>query len=294
VLFVALAGLAGLVWGVADFSGGKATQRADALAVVWVSKLVSLPLLVACVVLAGTTFEPAGVVWGVLAGVCGTLGTALFYRALSSGAMTTVAPVTSVTSATIPVVVGLGSGERPSALALGGISCALVAVALVSLAAPSTTAAQVAPRRLVGMAAGAGVGFALFMVCLAQAARSTGAEDGLWPVLASHGTGLALGAVLLAPRGTKGPRGRTRGSWPAGRALAWTCAAGLLDTSGSAAFLVASRRGDLSLVAPLAALYPVSTVLLALAVDKERPRPPQVVGLVLAVAALQLVARPAT
>lgn len=294
MVFVVLAGLAGLVWGVADFSGGKATQRADALTVVGLSKLVSLPLLVAYVVLGGTTFELAGAAWGMLAGVCGTFGTALFYSALSSGSMTTVAPVTSVTSATIPVLVGLGSGERPSALALGGISCALVAVALVSLAAPSRTASRMAPRRLVAMAAGAGIGFALFMVCLAQAGRSTSAADGLWPVLASHVTGLVLGAGLLASRGTTGPLGRTRSPRPAGRALAWTCAAGLLDTGGSATFLVASRRGDLSLVAPLAALYPVSTVLLALVVDQERPRPPQVVGLVLAVAALQLVARPVT
>jgi drug/metabolite transporter (DMT)-like permease len=297
-LFVALAGLAGLVWGVADFSGGKAAQRADALAVVWLSKLVSLPLLVGCVALTGTRLEPAAVGWGVLAGVCGTVGTALFYRALSAGSMTTVAPVTSVTSAAIPVLVGLGGGERPSSVALGGISCALVAVALVGLVAPAPTAgaASTEPRRrLVGMAAGAGLGFALFMVCLARAGAATGAEDGLWPVLASHGTGLVLGGALLIAGGTgvRRPDRPTR-RWPAGRALAWACAAGLLDTSGSATFLVATRHGDLSLVAPLAALYPVSTVLLALLVDKERPRPPQVVGLLLAVAALQLVARPTT
>ena len=70
-------------------------------------------------------------------------------------------------------------------------------------------------------------------------------------------------------------------------------AAGLLDTSGSALFLVATRHVDLSLVAPVAALYPVSTVVLALVVERERPRPPQLAGLLLAVAALQLVARSA-
>ena len=51
MLFVALAGLSGLVWGVGDFAGGKATQRADALPVVWLSKLISLPLLALYLVL---------------------------------------------------------------------------------------------------------------------------------------------------------------------------------------------------------------------------------------------------
>src|SRR3712207_7647733 len=38
-------------------------------------------------------------------------GLGLFYRALAAGAMAVVAPVTAVTSAAIPVVVGLTLGE---------------------------------------------------------------------------------------------------------------------------------------------------------------------------------------
>ena len=71
--------------------------------------------------------------------------------------------------------------------------------------------------------------------------------------------------------------------------VAWTSVAGPFDMSANALFLVATKHGDLSLVAPLAALYPVTTVLLALAVDGERLRLLQVVGLVLALAALLLV-----
>ena len=43
-------------------------------------------------------------------------------------------------------------------------------------------------------------------------------------------------------------------------------------------------------LAPIAALYPVSTVLLALTVERERLRPVQVAGLGLAATALVLVA----
>jgi drug/metabolite transporter (DMT)-like permease len=46
----------------------------------------------------------------------------------------------------------------------------------------------------------------------------------------------------------------------------------------------------LAIVAPIAALYPVSTVLLALGIDRERVAPAQLAGLGLAAAALVLVA----
>jgi drug/metabolite transporter (DMT)-like permease len=70
----------------------------------------------------------------------------------------------------------------------------------------------------------------------------------------------------------------------------WVAAAGAGDVAANALFLFAAREGLLSVVAPIAALYPVSTVLLALFVDKERVRPVQVAGLGLAAAALVLTA----
>jgi drug/metabolite transporter (DMT)-like permease len=291
VLFVALAGLSGLVWGVGDFAGGKATQRADALQVVWLSKLASLPLLALYLVLLPTTADVGGLAWGALAGLFGAVGVIVFYRALSAGAMTVVAPVTSVTSAAIPVVVGLASGERPSPVALAGVTCALVAIALVSLAPPRPGVVSVVTGRLVGQAVLAGVGFALFFVFLARANVAAGGDAGLWPIGSAQLAALVLtGALVLVARARRHDAGGAR--WPRGRALVWTAVAGPFDMTANALFLVATRLGDLSLVAPLAALYPVTTVLLALAVDRERLRPLQVVGLVLALAALLLVSGP--
>ena len=292
MLFVALAGLSGLVWGVGDFAGGKATQRADALRVVWVSKLFSLPLLALYLVLLPTRVDGGSLGWGALSGTFGAVGVIVFYRALSGGAMTVVAPVASVTSAAIPIVVGLASGERPSPVALVGVTCALVAIALVSLAPPRPGVTSVVTGRLVGLAFASGVGFALFFIFLARANVAAGGDAGLWPIASAQLAALLLtGVLVLAARTRTGtaPGGRR---WPRGRSLAWTATAGPLDMSANAMFLVASRYGDLSLVAPLAALYPVTTVLLALLVDRERLRPLQVVGLVLAVGALLLVSRP--
>ena len=208
--------------------------------------------------------------------------------------MTVVAPITSVTSAVIPVVVGLASGERPGTLSLVGITCALVAIALVSLAPPRPGVVPVVTGRLVGLAVVSGVGFALFFVFLARANDAAGGDAGLWPIGSAQLAALVLTAVLLVAARARGHGGAgdVGRRWPRRRALAWAAVAGPFDMSANALYLVATRYGDLSLVAPLAALYPVTTVLLALVVDGERLRPLQVVGLALALGALLLVSRP--
>jgi len=282
VLFAALAGLSGLVWGVGDFAGGKAAQGAAALPVAWLSKLVSLPLLA---IYLAATYQPlaaAAIGWGGLAGCFGVLGMILFYRALAQGAMTVVAPVTAVTSAAIPVVVGLISGERPPPLRLAGVVCALAAIALVSLAPPRPGERVIVTGRLVGTAVLSGVGFALFFVFVAQAGDLANGEPGLWPIAASQLGALLLSGLLLVSTRPTG--------WPRGVSFRWTCLAGPLDMTANVLYLLATRQGELSLVAPLAALYPVTTVVLAMIIDRERVRSLQIAGLVLALAALLLVA----
>jgi drug/metabolite transporter (DMT)-like permease len=283
VLSVALAALSGLIWGVGDFSGGKASQRAAVLPVVWLSKLVSLPLLVIYLVATYVPVTAIGLVWGGLAGIAGVIGLVLFYRALSAGAMTVVAPVTGVTSAAIPVVVGLLAGERPAPSRLLGVGCALLAIALVSLAPHPAGQRQVVNRRLVLAALGAGTGFALFFVLLAVAGKAAGSSVGLWPIAGSQLSSLVIVALLLL---------MTRpGPWPQQAALRWTMVAGPCDMTANVLYLLATRGGDLSIVAPIAALYPVTTVILALIIEHERLRGIQVAGLLFAVAALILVSR---
>jgi drug/metabolite transporter (DMT)-like permease len=281
VLNVALAVLSGLIWGVGDFAGGKATQRAAVLPVVWISKLVSLPLLAIYLVATYVPMTPIGLAWGGMAGVAGFVGLVLFYRALSAGAMAVVAPITGVTSAAIPVVVGLLGGERPSGARLIGVGCALLAIALVSISPRPPGQRQIVNSRLVIAALGAGGGFALFFILLALAADAANGSVGLWPIAGSQLSALIIcGLMLLMTR---------PGPWPRQAALGFTMVAGPCDMSANALFLLASRGGDLSVVAPLAALYPVTTVILALIVDRERLRGVQIAGLAFAVASLVLV-----
>lgn len=280
---IVLAALSGLVWGVGDFAGGKATQRADSLPVAWLAKILSLPLLAIFIAISFVPIQPVSLVWGGLGGISGMLGLIFFYRALSAGAMTVVAPITAVTSATIPVIFGLLRGEQPSPLRLVGVICALVAIALVSLSPSPPGQVSVVTRRLIGAAATAGAFFALFFICLSLASDSALGRAGLWPSAAAQLCAIAFGAVLLLRQHPN--------RWARGISLRWVVIAGPFDMSASALYLLAVRNGDISVVAPLAALYPVTTVLLALIIDRERLRLVQIVGLVLAVLALLLVNR---
>ncbi|MEV0566404.1 DMT family transporter [Dactylosporangium sp. NPDC050588] len=275
---IVLAALSGLVWGVGDFAGGKASQRVDSKTVVVLSKAASIPLLLLFLVLMPAAPHAGALGWGAAAGALGMVGMMVFYRAMAGGAMTIVAPVSAVTTALLPVAAGLLSGERPGGLALAGAGCAIVAIGLVSLAPGGDARLSV---RLLGMALGAGVAFGLFFICLSAASDAAGGAAGMWPVLGAQVTAVVLGAPLLRGRGA---------ARPSGTPLRWLLAAGMLDMSANALYVLAVQRGDLSIIAPVASLYPVSTVLLAMLVDRERLRPVQLAGLGLAATALVLVA----
>lgn len=239
-----------------------------------VSQILGLPMLLTCLCLVPGSPVPADLLWGALAGVAGFCGIVLLYRALSTGAMAVAAPVTAVTAALIPMAVGLATDHRPTTSALLGAGCAVVAITLVSLGPQRTGGSAGLP--LIGLALLAGAMFGTFSALLGQASAS----GGMWSLAAVRLSSIPLGVLLMLG---------TRTSWrlPA-RVLPWVAAAGLLDIGSNALFVGAAVRGHLSVVAAIASLYPASTVLLALAVDRERVRPVQVLGLALAAAALVL------
>ncbi|MEV7331029.1 DMT family transporter [Micromonospora sp. NPDC093244] len=274
MLPIVLAAVSAIAFGAADFSGGKASRRADPIAVTVVSQLLSVPLLVVLVLLVPGTPTTGDIVWGLAAGVAGAAGVMLLYRALAGGMMAVVAPVTAITAAVVPIVAGLFTATFPGGPALTGAGLAVLAIALVSLGEGGGRRA--APTRLIGLALAAGALFGVFFALLGQADESAG----MWPVAALRVSSIAFGLALAAGTGVRLRLGR--------RVLVWAAVAGLLDGAANALFLGAASRGHLSIIAAIAALYPASTVLLALAVDRERLRPVQVAGLGFAAGALVL------
>jgi drug/metabolite transporter (DMT)-like permease len=194
---------------------------------------------------------------------------------LAAGPMSVVAPTTAVCSAVVPLVVGLATGERPSAMALTGALLALPAVVLV--ARESGSHGRATPR-VVALSVAAGVGFGGFFVALAGAS----ADAGMWPLAAARVASLTIviGLCFVTRRGLRVAEG----------ALPAIALTGVLDVTANGLYLLAAGQGLLSVVAVLGSLYPASTVLLAMAMLHERLARAQVIGLVLAGVAVALIA----
>ena len=116
---------AGLTYGVADFTGGLASRRAPLVTVLFVSQLFgTCLLLISLPFMTDGSPTPDAIGWGAAAGLAGAAGVTLLYRGLTRGRMSVVAPVTSVNAASIPVIYGLATGERPGVVALTGVAIA--------------------------------------------------------------------------------------------------------------------------------------------------------------------------
>src|SRR5919202_599845 len=129
---IALALGASLTWGLADFFGplqGRVLGALRALVYVQLGGLVGIALIVA---VRGKGPDDAVAFLAIPAAVSGTLGLFAYYRGIAVGAISIVAPIAGV-SAVVPVIVGIVSGDRPSALQLVGIAAALLGVFLASL-----------------------------------------------------------------------------------------------------------------------------------------------------------------
>ncbi len=273
---IVLALACAVVYGIADYCGGRSARSASSLIVSLIGQATSLVVGLVVVIVVGTAFPPLReLAWGGLAGVASAVALGAFYHALSHGSMTVVAPITAVTSAVLPVAFGLIRGERPAAIAYLGMVLAVAAIALVSGA---VGARHVVTRRsTIGFALLGGVGFAVIFIALGE----TTAVSGVWPLVASRVVSVMLIATVAVARRVSG-RGAA-GIWKL------AASAGALDISANFLYLIAVRRGLLSVVVVVVALYPLSTVLLAFGVDKERVSRSQAFGMAMAVGALVLV-----
>jgi drug/metabolite transporter (DMT)-like permease len=270
-----------VVYGASDFLGGLASRRTSVFGVVAFSQLAGLIALLALLPWLGGRVGPADLGWGAAAGVAGAVGLVVFFRTLAGGVMSVIAPVTAVTAAAVPVLVGLAEGDRIDPWTGLGILLALAAVVLVSaeggLAALRTARPASVPPALL-----AGSMFGLFFVLLDR----TSDDSGLTPLVTARLASVALVVgIALAGRQSMGA------SRPA---LPLIVASGIGDMSANALFLLATQQpGQLAVTGILASLYPVSTVVLAQVVLRERLAAAQMAGLGTAVAAVVLIALPA-
>jgi len=273
-----------LLYGAADFTGGFTSRRAGAIPVVVISQFSGMVLLALLLpLLPASSPTRSDLIWGVAAGLTGGVGVALLYRALAIGTMAVVAPTTAVCAVAIPVLAAVSMGERPAPLAVGGIVLGIISIVLVSQqqrAEPlehrqRRKAAELPPGVATALASGVAIGF--FFLALAR----TGPNAGMWPLLTARIFSVLLfAAIALA--------GRSSFRIPAAT-IGLIFAGGALDMLANALYLLAARRGQLSVVVTLSSLYPASTVLLARVILREQLSGLQVTGVICALAAVILI-----
>ena len=259
---ILLALASSLMWGASDFVGGLISRRRPVLVIVGWSATFGLVMASVAVAVTGGWHGPYGwAPWGAAAGAAGALGLICYYAALASGTMGVVAPVTSL-GVVVPVMVGVLSGESPSAVVWSGI---VVAIAGIVLTSGPELSGGVSARPVV-IAAMAGVFFGIFFVF-----ADRGAEDSplltLWTMRASVAT--AFVALAVAKRTT---------GWLHGRDIGVVVLVAAGDLGANLAFAVASTKGFVSITSVLSSLFPVVTVLLARVVLQERLRRVQIIG----------------
>jgi uncharacterized membrane protein len=265
-----------LAYGCADFLGGLGARKAHVLRTVMVAAPASLAVELLLWPLLGASFSPAAVGWGAASGVASAAAFALLYRTLAIGPMNVLSPLTALVSAALPVGVGLLQGEHLTAAGAVGLPLALVAVVLVSAGDGAGSARP--SRTALLLAFGAGAAIALQLVFLHQAPS----DSGVAPLI----IGRAVSSVVTLV--AAGLMHRRLG--PERPAYALSATAGVLDSMANLLFLLATRSGDLTVVAVITALYPAGTLLLARGVLAERVHRGQFAGLGVAAIAVSLLA----
>ncbi len=276
---VALGVAAALCWGCADFLGGLRARRLTLATVLLVSQLAGLAAIAVVVAIAAPERPAAGDLGpAVLAGLSQLVGIAALYRALAIGTMSVISPISASGAAAVPVIVAIATGERPDGLQFVGMAAAFAGVFLATRVQGSAADGG-RPGEALALSAVAALGFGGFFVGMDAAIDDA---DPFWALLvARSAAGLALIVVLAVLR----PRlGGDPGLMPS------LVLIGLLDVSANAAFTLGADTGLLSVVAVLASLYPVGTVLLARALLGERLVAIQAVGVCVALAGVALIA----
>ena len=276
---IALGALVALAYGSGDFLGGISSKRLPTVTVLLVSQSFGLAAAIVLVVALRDAPPPAHIfLLSAASGVVLVIALGLLFRGLALGRMSIVAPLSAIGGGVLPVVWGLLRGERPSALALAGVGVALVAAAIVGGGAEHDPAAAISPRLEMALGAGAGVGFGVVFILLAESSSGSG----MWPVFIARCVSVPLLAVVSVVLG-RSPR-------VARANIAPVAGAGLSDVGANALVILAVRRGLLSLVAPVASLYPATTVVLARFVLHERIGRQRAGGLALGLVGLALIA----
>ena len=270
---VVLLGLvASLLYGVSDFFGAVGSRTRPATEIAFGALVVSGVAILPAFAIVESTWSWSAVLFGALAGAAAGLGVLLLYAALAVGPVGFVSPVVALMSAVLPALYAFATGESTSGWALGALGAIVVGGVLIG-AEPDAGLRPSA--RTVLLTVVTGVVYAAYFVFM----DATPPDSGAVPMLSDSVAAIvAVGIVLLVSRRS----GRSRGG-PRRRELVLILAAGITQGVATVMLVTALHLPGLAIVSALSALYPVTTVGLAVVVLHERLWARHAIGLAVAV-----------
>jgi drug/metabolite transporter (DMT)-like permease len=266
-----LALLSSVLWGAADFFGGKLSKRYQAIAVTAVSQAFGLLTGITIVLVSSSWLAPS-LSWdnyflsGVLAGLFGFVGLIAFYTGLATGRMGVVSPIASL-SVLIPLTIAFINGEKPNSTQLIGMSIALIGAVCAS--GPEVRGGVAVKPVLLAVVAAIGFGFAVNFIAKGSSSSA------IMTMTSMRFTTFIIAIFLFAKYRTFG--GFTKKDLPVLILL------GAADFIANLLLGVATTKGLVSLAVVLGSLFPIVTALLAFKLLHERLHKVQYIGIALAI-----------
>lgn len=266
---------------VSNVMGGVAARRLPLIIVVAIAgpTTIVIALLVAAVMPGTPTW--AGFWLGFVAGLFGGSGLPIAYRAFAIGPVGIAGAVLAVVGAGLLVLVGVLMGDAITPLRGAGLALGLVAILLVTYRPPVEGVRPSLRGPL--LAAVAAILFTGFIVLINTAPQA----DGFWPVVGAR-FGVTTIAMVLLGWMLYREGARTVGAHFRGRYVLIPMITGVVDILGNLFLVLALQAGDLVLLAILAPAAPVFTAIIGRVFLRELMTRWQVLGLVVASAALVL------
>ncbi len=279
---------AAIGFGVVDFIGGLQSRRHSVPIVVAISQGTGFTIVAIVLIVSGQSLPPFdAVLFGFFSGVALLLGVTAYYRGLSIGAMGVVGPI-AATAVVIPLAAGLIMGDDLSSRQAVGIALAVLGI----IATGYQPTAGLRGGRLalgVGMAVLAAIGIGIYYPLVDLAADDTTIP---WVVFLHRLGAVTMIATFVYPYLARGPMKRREhgrehfGAIDAGSLIAM----GVVSVTATGLFAAATTEGLLSVVSVLAAMFPVTTILLARLFLGERLSAAQRAGAVAALIGVALIA----
>jgi drug/metabolite transporter (DMT)-like permease len=272
-----LALLSSLLWGTADFEGGRLSKKHAPIAVLGFSQIIGLIFGVGLLLVYGDWSTPVlgeggFLLPGICAGFLGYFGLVCLYAGLASGSMGVVSPISSL-SAVIPLSYALFHGDSLSLISSVGI---VLALAGAFCASGPELSHGVALRPLF-LAIGAAFGFGTSLTFI-----SIGSQSSALMTMVTMRAATFLVTIAIAVR-FRSTGGFSKSEYPS------LIFIGVSDFLANLLLGVACSKGSISVAMVLGSMYPIATAVLAFGFLRERLHKVQYVGIVLAVSGVALI-----